>query len=430
VLLSNVQRVGDLRGQLQLLDQQAEASEDVEQWAMLQLYAAQLLEWSLDQAGTAIERCFSVLERQPGNERARVLAQRIARYSGDWPSWLRLAEAMAAEDTQSLMRRAAVYEQHDPKSERALELYRRAHEQGDVSALWALASALRRRKQWQPWAELIERNIDVWRRSEEERIEALCLVAQLYELQPERRDRALRCYQRAFDLDQRNWYAREGLTRLLLENDQWVEAAAVLRQAVAAIESAGPRLLKGVAALNERVGLIDEAIEQYNSVRLRQEADVEANDALCRLVGRHQELEFDLERVWGELAELCQDPALEAALRLEQAVLRDAHSSLERDAEPLYRLLVRQPQTATVAAAALERSYGQRRDYARMAQLLEQPLHVAERPAERAHRLFRFAGCCWELGQLQPAADALVEVLDFREDFVTIRLLRHVSEGL
>lgn len=226
---------------LQLLQRAAQLSGDANDRLDIFLRLGELCEQRLGRPERAIEYYAQALEIDDCTQSAIEALERLYAQGQHHEELVALLQRRVehTRDRQQVsalwLRIARTLQDGLGDTDQAIEAYEKAVAFKDVGldALRALESLYRRTERWQPLSSLLERQVDVVS-TRGERIEVLLELAQLWERQFVKPDRAIDCLRRARDLDRNNVAVLDGLVRLNRLAQRWPQVVDALQDRLAA----------------------------------------------------------------------------------------------------------------------------------------------------------------------------------------------------
>jgi tetratricopeptide (TPR) repeat protein/outer membrane biosynthesis protein TonB len=246
----------------------------------------------LGQLDPAIDALARAVREDPSNPESRRELEVLAQHAGAWDRLIEIYQSVAsgladpALAREYWLRLASIQEQLDKVAD-AAKSYEKVLglEAGDADALQAIDALYRRTGRWQDLIGVFRRRIELVD-DVGEREALYAQMASVFEEKLGQPDEAIQAYREVLALDPTSRVALDALDALFTRRAMWGELAENLevQLGLADSEEAQLRLMLRLAALREqRMGLVDSAIEGYRQVLEREPANAAALAALERL---------------------------------------------------------------------------------------------------------------------------------------------------
>jgi tetratricopeptide (TPR) repeat protein len=387
---------------VELLVHRADAASSAARARELRVEAAHLLLDQLGDSERAEKLLSTVFTADPSHEGVGELLEDLYRARGDIPQALQVLERHArtqkpVERAGTLMRIAALHEQSEDGTERALESYRAALalDDGNVDAVDGLVRILTDREEYAAVVPLLEQKLGLVKDTGL-RVDILDSLGTIHEAL-EQRAEATQAFERVLELAPEHADASAALTRLYRSTSRFEELAALLdRQAKATNEPEHKAALLMQAA---RVWMVDVGSpERALFVCERVLAVAPHHPEALALTSRMRALSGDTASALEALEVLADgetDPAKKAEVLVRVAELDEQREDLDRAIGHYLRALDFE-RGHTRAIESLRRLYERRGDLAELSALLQRSADAVSDPAERVRLLielgnFRFA---------------------------------------
>jgi tetratricopeptide (TPR) repeat protein len=296
---------GDAARLLGALEILAEAETETADRVALLRKIARVAAGSLDDVGRAFDAQARALKDEPSNADALAELEALAAQAGAWDKLDAILSAIAEKLEDATLARAywmrlSAIDERLGKVDEAANGYLHvlSIDPADGEALAAMEALYRRTERWEDLVSMFRRRIELAAEAGER--EALYgQMASVFEEKLGRPDEAIGAYQEVLGSDPESRAALEALDGLFSRQGLWEELADNLEAQLrlAATEDEQTRLMLRLAALREqRMNMVELAIETYRQVLERDAANPEALAALERL-GKRSEHELAIAEI-------------------------------------------------------------------------------------------------------------------------------------
>ncbi len=386
----------------------------------------------------AIATYRSVLDEDASDVTALRALDSLYRQLEDYPSYVEVLRRLIELDVSEAelvdlkYRLGSTLEQHLADPQGALENYREILflEQGHEGARAALEHMLGNADLMAQAAEILDPIyeargdweklvgvLEVLASCQEEvaqRVELLRRVARTAAGQLNDLARAFDAQARALKQDPANVEARGELEAYASESSAWGKLEAIFAEVAEGLTDVmlARDYWMRLAAIEEKLGKVDEAAAGYGRVLGIDPADVEALSALDALYRRTERWD-DLIGVYRKRIELEEDLAARVELYAQMAQVYEERLGKPEDAIAAYREVLGIDETSQVALVALDALFTRQKMWVELAENLEAQLRLAETEDAQLTLMLRLAGLREsEMNQIDQAIEIYRQVLD------------------
>jgi tetratricopeptide (TPR) repeat protein len=292
ILESIYEERGDWSKLIEALEILSASEGNLEKRVALKRKAARIGAQRVNDPKAAFSVLASALKDDPSLADTRDEIEKIAESSAAQRELVTLYEDLAENLTDAALARdywlrIAAIDDRLGDVDRAARAYYKVLEldPSDADALAALEQLFTRTNRWEDLIGVIGRRVEQTMDARDR--EALYrAMAQIYDERLGRPDEAIAAYKKVLELDASSWSALRALDELLTRRNMWSELAENLEAqfALASADDLKLSLMLRLAALREeKMGLIDVAIEGYRQVLEQEPANRDALSALERL---------------------------------------------------------------------------------------------------------------------------------------------------
>ncbi|MBW2731257.1 MAG: tetratricopeptide repeat protein [Deltaproteobacteria bacterium] len=432
----NLAALGEVAELFELTQACAKApGREIQQRALMRAGAA-LLARDLQRGAEAEEHYGRVLAQYPQDEVASLGLVFLLEERGGWSE---LAEELQRRLTVVPEGRAqlAIHERlaelcfrQLTRPEAALGHYREAlaldpHREDLFSSMLTLC---RREGEWDELVSAVSRRLELVSNSYE-RSSLLQLLGETYQERLDDQISAIDALKDAVEANAKGASAKEMLLELLAARAEHAAMLELLERSMqdAYSPTAQLDLLKQLARLQAKLGMVDKAMASYGGALALAPADFESLDALLLLhaeVGDH----VGLVDAWRQLASFSADAVDSARIFGEAARWSEAYLALERDVALIYRQALESNPDDEVALLALERIAVERRDIVLADDICERLFERASEPIRRTELSFRLCAAKEASGDFAAAASTLEDVARTDPQWLVFHALRRLYE--